>query len=94
MPVTRSAKKALRVSRRRHEENLRVKKALKDALKRASKERLNDTYSAIDKAVKFDIIHTNKAARLKSRLVARFGRPVSPSPKKRKPKPVKKLKRR
>ncbi len=78
MPVTRSAKKALRVSVRRNLENLRIKRLLRGALKSASKEKLAKTFSAIDKAVKFNVIHENKAGRLKAQLSKRFG---SSSPK-------------
>lgn len=70
MPILKNAKKALRVSKRHQVVNHRVKSRLKtsfDALKKSQKaEDLPKTYTAIDKAVKKNIIHKNKAARLKS----------------------------
>ena len=75
MPVTRSAKKALRRDQRRRVVNLRIKKKMRSALKKAkekpTKENLAAAYSAIDRAAKKKVIHKNKAARLKSRLMKR-----------------------
>lgn len=72
MPVTKSAKKALRRDKRRAIVNLRIKRRMKAALKRAkerpTKKNLALAYSAIDKAAKKKVIYKNKAARLKSRL--------------------------
>lgn len=72
MPITKSAEKSLLVSRRRRAENLRMRLRLKEALRKITRERLNETFSTIDKAVKTHIIHANKAARLKARLAKRF----------------------
>lgn len=79
MPITKSAKKALRVSRRRRVINLRVKHSYKDAVRdvrktathvttEARKNTLSQAYSKLDKAAKKGIVHKNKASRLKSRL--------------------------
>jgi len=72
MPITKSAKRALRQSQRRYERNLAKKKAIKDALKKFKKSLLpadlSLAYKKLDKAVKTHIIHANKSARLKSRL--------------------------
>ncbi len=72
MPVTKSAKKALRVSKRRKDENERVQKNFRAAIKsfRANPTAvgLTKTYSAIDRAAKNHVIHKNKSARLKSGL--------------------------
>lgn len=72
MPVTSSAKKALRRDKRRTRVNLRIKRKMKTALKRAkakpTKKNLALAYSALDRAVKKKLIHKKKAARLKSRL--------------------------
>jgi small subunit ribosomal protein S20 len=78
MPVTKSAKRALRVSQRRHEENLQTKAITKGALRAVRKaleagaegvgELFNKAQSALDTAAKSKSIHRNKAARLKSRL--------------------------
>lgn len=72
MPVTRSASKKLRVDERRTVVNLRRKRTLKSILKqaRASKtaEAIRLAIQQIDKAVKHNLMHKNKGARLKSQL--------------------------
>jgi len=72
MPITSSAKKALRQSYRRRERNLiwkeKLKKAAKAAMSEKSQATLSQAYKVIDKSVKAGIIHRNKAARMKSRL--------------------------
>lgn len=82
MPVSKSAKKALRVSDRRHVENMKIKYVFKKAIKTVKKavqegaegtaELLSQAQSALDKAAKKDTIHPNKAARLKSRLAKKI----------------------
>lgn len=71
-PVTQSAKKALRRDKRRTLVNLRIKKKMKIAIKsareRPTKKNLTLAYSLLDRAVKKNLIHPNKAARLKSQL--------------------------
>jgi len=70
MPITASAKKALRQSIRRRARNLKrsnaYKSAMKDLKKSASADQLAKAYQAIDKAAKTGVIKKNKAARLKS----------------------------
>lgn len=79
MPIIKSAKKALRSSKRKAVFNLRRKKALKDTTKEISKltlagsraeaeKNLATAYQAIDKAAKRGIIKKNTASRKKSRL--------------------------
>lgn len=72
MPITTSAKKALRKDRRRTIINKRFKRRLTDAVKKVRKQPMDKTYSLassiLDKAAGRGIIHKNKAARLKSRL--------------------------
>jgi len=78
MPVTKSAKKALRTATRRHEENLIQRDTYKKAAKAVRKavasgtgavsELFSKAQSAFDRAAKNNTIHKNKAARLKSRL--------------------------
>lgn len=72
MPITKSAKKALRVSERKRKINSKAKRILKKALdefeKRLTPESLSLASSEIDKAVKKNLIHKNKAARIKSKL--------------------------
>jgi len=69
MPISQSAKKALRVSRYKTSVNRRRKALVKDALKTlGSPEEISKATSYIDKAAKWKLIHPRKAARLKSRL--------------------------
>lgn len=79
MPITRSAKKALRVSDRKRAVNDRTKKVLKEGIKKVqklvsekkwkeAKTELSSAYAAIDKAMKKGAIKKNTAARRKSRL--------------------------
>jgi len=72
MPILKNAKKALRVSQRKAVVNGRVKSKLKTMVDKVAKtptiESLSLAFSAIDKAVKGNLIHANKAARYKSSL--------------------------
>lgn len=78
MPITRSAKKALRQSLRRRARNILRKDAYRAAVrdfKRAVESKTGDMkalqarlYKALDKAAKTRAISRNKASRLKSRL--------------------------
>ena len=78
MPITKSAKKAIRASARKRVFNLARQENLKEAikaLKLASKDKkeiskaLADAYQAIDKAAKRGIIKKNTASRKKSQMV-------------------------
>ena len=72
MPITHSAKKALRRDVHRTQSNHLVREKLKIALDAARKEpnlkSVSAGFSAIDRATKKKLIHKNKAARLKSQL--------------------------
>jgi len=72
MPILKNAKKALRVSKRKNIVNRKVKSQVKTAIDQATKEpsqeNLSKASSKIDRAVKKNLIHKNKAARVKSRL--------------------------
>ena len=74
MPITESAKKALRQNIKRRAKNLSQNRNLKDAVKEFRKipapEALNVIFKKLDKAAKSGIIKDNKADRLKSRLSA------------------------
>ena len=81
MPITKSAKKALRQSDRKKVFNLRRKKKVEDAVKSVKKlvkegkvkeanALLPKAYSALDKAAKGNTLKDNTAARKKSRLNA------------------------
>ena len=72
MPVTKSAKKALKQQIRRGRENDKTRRAYKSAIKKFKKEStsksLSWAYSKIDQAAQKNVIHKNKAARLKAQL--------------------------
>ena len=72
MPRIESAKKAMRVSLKRREQNRETKKNFKSALKKAKESRekqdVSKAVSLLDRAAAKNVIHKNKAARLKSRL--------------------------
>lgn len=79
MPITTSAKKALRQSRTRREKNIAKKTAYKKAVaayrKLAAAKNAEElpaalvaAYKALDKAAKTGVIKKNKADRMKSRL--------------------------
>ena len=72
MPITSSAKKALKQEKRRAKENQRLRDAYKKAIRyfkeNASAKSLATAYTRIDRATKNHLIHANKASRLKSQL--------------------------
>jgi len=72
MPVTKTAKRALRVSKRKTKTNIATAARLEIAVrlaKRSKKEKdIRKAISLADKTAKHKIIHKNKAARIKSAL--------------------------
>lgn len=78
MPITKSAKKNIRVSGRKKAMNDRRKKVMKEVIKKiektvktdkqAAERMLATAYQAIDKAAKRGVIKKNNASRKKSRL--------------------------
>lgn len=79
MPITQSAKKALRGSARKKAFNDRRKRTMKDAVKEIeklarekktdeAKKLVSKAYAAIDKAAKRGVIKKNTASRKKARL--------------------------
>ena len=72
MPRIKSAKKALRGSLKKREQNRETKGNFKSALKKAKESRkkqdIEKAVSLLDRAAAKNVIHKNKAARLKSRL--------------------------
>lgn len=79
MPITRSAKKALRQSLRRKARNIQQKQKIKNLLKevkslvsqkkiKEAKQLLPRIYKSLDKAAKTHLIKKNTAARKKSRI--------------------------
>lgn len=85
MPVTSSAKKALRASKHKAIFNLRRKDAISNVVKKIKKSvaakkfkeaeiLLPQAFKAIDKACKTNLLHKNTASRKKSRLVKMLAR--------------------
>ncbi len=78
MPITKSAKKAIRVSSRKKGYNDRLKRSMKELMKKIEKTAKTDkkeaekilsgAFAAIDKAAKRGVIKKNNASRKKSRL--------------------------
>ena len=79
MPNIKSAKKRVLTNQRKCEENVlvdsrmknsikKLEKTIKEGKKEESQELLKTTFKDIDKAQDINIVHPNKAARLKSRL--------------------------
>jgi small subunit ribosomal protein S20 len=79
MPITTSAKKALRASKRKRVYNLRRNNVLQDTTKKVRKlivagkkdeaaKMMPQVYQAIDKAAKRGVIKKNTASRTKSRI--------------------------
>ena len=73
MPILKSAIKKLKQDKKRTKVNKVYRENLRQAVKQARKEKtvkaVRLTYSALDLAAKKKVIHKNKAARLKSRLM-------------------------
>lgn len=76
MPVTRSAAKKLRQDIKREIQNLAIKRAVKDAIKKYERSstpaNLSKVFSLLDSARKKHIFHANKVARFKSRLAKKL----------------------
>lgn len=79
MPITKSAEKALRQSKKRYVQNLGVKRRFKSVIREfrdeltaknleKAKSLLPKVYQAVDKAAKKKVIEKNTASRYKSRL--------------------------
>jgi len=79
MPITKSAKKALRQSQKRRARNIQRKRKIKDLIKEVrnlvsqkkmeeAKKLLPQLYKALDKAAKTGVIKKNTASRKKSRV--------------------------
>ncbi len=82
MPITDSAKKALRQNKRHRKQNVRNMRRLKTAVKQYEKllatnkdeamKFLSNVYQMIDKVLKSKYIKKNTAARMKSRLAKKL----------------------
>ncbi|MBP8591615.1 30S ribosomal protein S20 [Candidatus Shapirobacteria bacterium] len=86
MPVTKSAQGALKQQQRRLQENKRTKRLYKEAIKEFKKnpeeKKLSWVFSQVDRAAKKNVIHKNKAARLKAQLSKLATKPKTQSRKK------------
>ena len=85
MPITSSAKKALRASKKKHVFNLRrkstIEKGMKEFRRLITAQKVADAtklvpsiYQSLDKAVKTGLIKANNASRTKSRVMAAIKR--------------------
>lgn len=90
MPVIKSAKKKLKVDRKRESYNKKVRSLINSTIKKTQKkptqESVRKAFRVIDMGVKKDILHKNKAARIKSRLSKLLGRKSQSSTKTKKEK--------
>lgn len=81
MPVTKSAKRALRGSAKKESVNKIITSKLEIAVRSAKKskvaEKILNAISLADRAVKKRVIHKNKAARIKSQLSKLLPKKVS-----------------
>jgi len=88
MPITKSAKKALRQSERKRIKNLQKKRKIKNLIKQIkilvsqkkieeAKKLLPQVYKFLDKAAKTGLIKKNTAARKKSRITRLVSKPAS-----------------
>lgn len=72
VPIIKSAIKKVRKDKKRTARNAKREQLVKSAVKKArvskTAESLQAAFSALDKAAKVNLIHKNKANRLKSRL--------------------------
>jgi small subunit ribosomal protein S20 len=92
MPVIKSAKKKLRVDKKRESSNKKVQSLMEIFIKKAEKnpsiESVKKAVSIVDKSVKKNIIHKNKAARIKSRLSKLIGKKIETTDKNKKVKKI------
>jgi small subunit ribosomal protein S20 len=72
MPITKTAKRALRSSKKKKRVNDKIRARLEIAVREAKKKKtpsaVKKAISELDKAAKKRVIHKNKAARIKSTL--------------------------
>ncbi len=72
MPIIKSAIKKMRKDKTRTERNrrreLKMEMNLKIARRKPNEKSISQAFSSLDKAVKVNLIHKNRASRIKSRL--------------------------
>lgn len=80
MPVIKSAIKKLRQDKKREDQNrsleIKASQALRNAKKKATGKAVSEAISMVDKLTKKNIIHKNKASRMKSTL-SKIAKPQS-----------------
>ena len=90
MPITKTAKKQMRVSERKRLRNQPIRSQCKTAVTRAEKlifsgkldqadQAVTAAISTLDKAAEKGVIHANNAARRKSRLMKKYNTAKSPA---------------
>jgi len=91
LPNIKSAKKRVQIEERNKLRNFAIRTSLKTAIKKVYeaiknnegveiiKEAVNKAYSVIDKAVTKGVIHKNRAARKKSKLVSHVNKGTIPA---------------
>lgn len=76
MPVTKTARRALRSSKKKTDINKRIVNALQVAVRQAKRDKkqknLDSVFSLADRAAKAHVIHRKKADRIKSRVTKRI----------------------
>lgn len=84
MPVTKQAIKKVRQDKRKTLINLKIKqaykKAVRDFMKKPTEAGLTGVFKALDKAAKGNVIHKNRASRLKSRLSKKLPKTTTKKP--------------
>ncbi len=91
MPITKSAKKALRQNKTRRARNIKKKQTIKELVKKAhslvqegkteeAKKLLPQLYKALDKTAKTGVIKKKNASRKKSRLTKLMNKTTNPKP--------------
>jgi ribosomal protein S20 len=86
MPISKSAKKALRVATRKTSLNRYRKALVKDAVKNMTAETAAKAISMIDKGAKWGLYHPNKASRMKAAIAKKAGGPIKSAKKAEAPK--------
>lgn len=78
MPIIKSARKKLKVDRKRESANKKVKAfvnlVIKKAQRKPTETNIREAFKVIDKGVKKDIFHKNKGAHMKSSLAKLIGK--------------------
>jgi small subunit ribosomal protein S20 len=85
MPVIKSAKKKLRVDKKRESANKKTEASVNIAIKKVQRQptqkNIQEAFRLIDKGAKNEIYHKNKASRIKSKLSKLLNKKSQPSAK-------------